>query len=1181
MVFKYLSTSKQTKGMKLIASGWHLCAPTKMIVLRKWPFFMKLSCLFIFASLCGANLLIAAPATSQRLETTKVSINLNGESLKRGLEQIEMQTDFRFAYVESQIARYKILYLSGKSQSLLLTLQALFSGTELRYGVKNNTIIIVEKSNAKVNEKEETGDAEEVAIKPDINLYKIAIRGRITDDKDQPLSNVSITEKGTSNGTVTKEDGSFSVSVTSTSSVLVISSIGFVEQEVSVGNRSVINLQLSPVTSSLNDVVVIGYGTQKKTSITGAVSSISSKEIVTTKNGDITNMLAGKLPGLRIAQRNGEPGSYAAQFDIRGLGNPLVVVDGVPRNNFNRIDPNEVESISILKDASAAVYGVRAANGVVLITTKKGKAGKIDLVYSGNLGIMQIANSPHVMNAFQFATLTDEADFNSGATTPTYSKDDLAKFKDGTYPSTNWQNLVTRKSSYSQQHNLSASGGTDKIKYFISLGYYNEQGIWKSGDLNYKRYNFRSNITAQIAKNLDAELFLGGYTDTKNEPGQTSWVVFKSIWMQKPTIPVYANNNPAYFSNVADGTHPLVVTNKSLSGYNINTTKNLQGTFALNYKLPYIDGLKARFMFGYDPSYGFRKQWQKQYALYDYNTATTQYVPSLVNAPSNLGQYFSDLTMTTLQGSLNYEKTFAAAHNVKALVLFEKRQQSGNAFQGYRQFSVDAVDQLYAGNALNQTTNSSNVDNVVTEGVVGRLNYDYQGKYFIEGSFRKDGSSKFGPDHRWGFFPAGSAGWRISEENFFKEHASLSFVNNLKIRASYGVLGDDGSSTYQFVSGYNYPGPNGPNGGYPAGYVFGPGLVNGLGFRGMPNLLISWYTSKTADLGIDADLWNGKLHVEADIFERTRSGLLATRNLSLPATVGAGLPQENLNGDMTRGLELLLSTRNKIGQLVYNVSGNVSFARSKNLYVERAASSNSYKNFRDNNSYRWNDIYWGYTTIGQFQSMDDIKSSPVQDAQGNRTLLPGDLKYKDFNKDGIIDDNDVTPIGRNNSIPQINFGLTLGAQMKGFDLNVLLQGASKFWVNYLGSDQLAKPLPWGRNGLDVFTDRWHKADPFDPKSEWVAGKFPTTRPNGSFGGNYVNSTYWLYDASYLRLKSIELGYTLNVSRVIKSLRIYANGFNLFTWSKMNSFIDPEHANSTYGYEYPIMRTFNLGVNLTF
>jgi TonB-linked SusC/RagA family outer membrane protein len=1165
--------------MKFSALGASYCLPTKTIVSRKWLFLMKLSCLFLISFSLGMDLLIAAPGRAQSLETARLTVTLKNEPLKKAFRQIEAQTVFRCAYVESQIASFR-LTLPGKSRTLKNTLDLLVANISLKYEVRGNTIIFLEKDEpAGENSKEaQTGGLSPLQA---LEHFSLSVKGRVTDEKNFPLANVSVTEKGARNGTSTAEDGSFSLSVTDSHSTLVFSSIGFATQEVVIGSTRNFTIRLQPETTSMTGVVVVAYGTQRKTSVTGAVSSISAKEIKTATNGDLTNMLSGKLPGIRIAQRNSEPGNYSAQFDIRGLGSPLVVVDGVPRNNFNRIDPNEIESISILKDASAAVYGVRAANGVVLITTKKGRAGRVDMSYSGSYGTLSIANSPHVMNAFQFATLTDEADINSGAVTPTYSKDDLAKFRNGTYPSTDWQDLITRKYSPLQQHNLSASGGSDKVRYFLSLGYYDEEGMWKSGDLNYKRYNIRSNITAQVAKGLDAELFLGGYQDTKNEPGQSSWVVFKSIWMQKPTIPVYANNNAAYFSNVADGTHPLVVTNKALSGYNINTTRNLQGSFALNYSIPFVPGLKARVLYSYDPSYGFRKQWLKQYALYDYNSAAGTYTPSIVNAPSNLGEYFTDATLTTLQGSLNYERTIAKDHAVKLLLLVEKRKQWGNAFQGYRQFSVDAVDQLYAGNAANQTTNSTYIDNIVTEGVVGRLNYEYKGKYLLEGSFREDGSSKFGPGHRWGFFPAISAGWRITEEDFFKSSTALSFMNNLKLRASYGVLGDDGSSSYQFITGYNYPGPNGPYGGYPAGYVLGTTLVTGLGFRGMPNPNITWYTSRTADIGLDGDLWNGNLHFEFDVFQRNRSGLLATRALSLPATVGAGLPQENLNSDQTKGMELLIATRQRMGKLTWFASGNVSYARSRSRYVERAPSGNPYRNYRDNNAYRWNDIFWGYRALGQFRSMDDIKGSPIQDAQGNRTLLPGDLKYADVNHDGIIDDNDVVPIGRNNAIPQINFGLTLGGEWKNFDLNILLQGATKFWVNYLGSDQLARPLPWGRNGLVVFIDRWHKADLFDPNSAWVPGKFPTTRPNGSFGLNYVNSSYWLYDASYIRLKSVEIGYTLQLHKAFRSLRMYANGFNLLTLSRMNSFIDPEHANSTYGYEYPIMRNYNLGVNLNF
>ncbi|MFT3746891.1 MAG: TonB-dependent receptor [Agriterribacter sp.] len=1013
----------------------------------------------------------------------------------------------------------------------------------------------------------------------------IIIRGQVKDENGMPLNNVSVTEKATGKGTVTDEKGNFIINVQNNNAVLLFSYVGYVAQEVKAGAQKELNVVLAQSTSSLSDVVVIGYGTQKKITLTGSVASISGKELNTTTNSNVANMMAGKLPGFRVTQRNSEPGSYATDFDIRGLGSPLIIIDGVPRDNFARIDPNEVESISILKDASAAVYGVKAANGVMLITTKKGKTGAPTLNYNGTYGLTSVINTPKVMNAAEWMTLQNEQQMNTGGN-PTYTADEIAAYENGTKTSTDWFDLVVRKRVPLTQHNLSATGGSERIKYFMSLGYYNELGFWKTNDLNYKRFNLRSNVTAQISKNLDAELLVGAIQDTKIEPGESTWVIFKSMWMQIPTIPVYANDNPLYMSNVADGTHPLAVTNTDVSGYNKTVTKTFQGNFALNYKIPFVDGLKARGMVSYDSRYLFNKNWKKQYALYTYDDATGVYTPTYAHSPSNLSEGFDQVEFTTAQLSLNYEKQFAEKHHLKALVLFEKLSQKINNFNASRQFSLDAIDQMYAGNNnSNQAGSSSSASgyygisgralfDYVREGLVGRLNYDYQGKYLVEGSFRYDGSSMFADGHRWGFFPAASAGWRISEENFFKDN--ITFINNFKLRASYGKMGDDASSNFQYLTGYNYPGG--------ANYIFGSSYVPGLSPRGMANENLTWYTAELANFGFDADfLLNNKLHVEFDVFRRKRSGLLATKILSLPGTVGAGLPQENLNSDLQKGLELLLSYKDRAGGLGYNVSANISYTRSKYFHIERAQSTNDYRNWRDNNNDRWSDIYWGYHVIGRFTSMDEIKASPVQDGNGNRNLLPGDLKYQDINHDGIIDDNDITPVGKNSSTPQLNYGFTISLDWKGFDLNMLFQGGALFTVNYLGSDQLSAPMPWGRNGLEIFMDRWHRADAFDKNSEWIPGYYPSTRRDGTT--NYWASDFWLLNAQYLRLKSVELGYTLPAQVLkragIKSLRVFANGFNVLTWSNMNKVVDPEHTSNTYGYEYPITRSMNFGLNLNF
>lgn len=1012
-----------------------------------------------------------------------------------------------------------------------------------------------------------------------LNAQDLKVSGSVTDDQGKTIPGVSVLVKDTKTGTVTDGNGYFTISAP-TGSTLVFSFIGFEKKELTVKDTKDIHIALTPSSNGLSEVVVVAYGTQKKATVTGSVAQISGQDVTTATNANTANLLEGKLPGLRVAQVTGEPGDYATNFDIRGFGTPLVVIDGVPRTtiDLSRLNPNEIENISVLKDASAAVYGVKSGNGVILVTTKKG-SGKPVFNYSATFGIAQIANSPQILNAYQYATLTDESYINAGATAP-YSAQQLAQYQSGALPSTNWLSLVLRKNSPEQQHNISASGSTDKTKYFLSFGYYDDGGIYKSGDIGDQKYNFRSNITTDLTKDLQVEMLISGLKDDKYQTGEGVEGIFQALWSEPPTLTPYANNNPAYLQNMPDGTNPVSITNSSYSGYQDVDYKNFNGSVALNYKFPSIPGLKARALYSYTNTNYTIKNWVKEVDLYDYDPTTQAYtITGSRNAPTTLSESYTESYSSTAQVSLEYEKHFKKGHNIKALLLAEEDKSSGLNFGGSRQFALDAVDQLYAGNTTNQAINSTEVDPSVNQGIVGRVNYDYNGKYLLEGSFREDGSSKFAVGHRWGFFPAISGGWRISEEPFFKDKVPV--ITNLKIRASYGVLGDDASSTYQYLSGYNYPGAN---------YVFNGTLVNGLGFRGLTNENLSWYTNHLTNIGFDADLFSGKLSVSADVFSRKRDGLLATRLLTLPGTVGAALPQENLNSDLTRGFEASISYKDHIGDVRYNIGGNIAFTRTKNQYIEEAGATNSFNNWTSNPANRYNDVYWGYKVTGQFQNEAEIKSAPVEDGNGNRNVLPGDLKYQDVNHDGIIDGNDLQPLGKNPNTPEVTFGVTIGVQWKGFDLNALFQGATDYTVSYLNTIALDGPLAWGRNGLVQFTDRWHHQDLFDPNSPWVPGKYPTTRTKSGLTRpdywNYYASNFWLENATYVRLKSLELGYTLPASIIgktgfIRSLRIYVNGFDLITWSGLNNLIDPEHTGAVYGMNYPIMKNYNLGVNLTF
>lgn len=996
------------------------------------------------------------------------------------------------------------------------------------------------------------------------------VRGTVADSlSGEALPGVSVTQPGRRGGVSTDESGNFQLNVSGPDAVLVFSFLGYRTKKVGLEGETLVEVRLVTDAASLDEVVVVGYGEQKKVSVTGAIATVGNEEVKSIPTSNVVTGLAGRLPGLRVTQRTGEPGAYATSFDIRGFGTPLVVIDGVVRDrgSFARLDPNDIESISVLKDASAAVYGIQAANGVILVTTKKGHQGKPTISYTANYEWQQVTDAPEVGNAYQFAVLTTENEINGGRAPgeTTFSQEDIQKFQEGTYPSTDWYGVVARDFSTMHRHNLNVSGGSERISYYTSLGYLNEEGLWKSGDLNYQRYNLRSNVTGQITEGLEAELFIEGMMETKNEPGEAAWNVFKFTWMNIPTFPVYANNNPDYLQDMTYPWHPLAMTTADIGGYTQSKTRFFQGNVTLNYNVPFLEGLNAKIRTSFYSEGLFRKTWKKKYELYDYDKLEEEYVlRGIQNNPSNLTEDYRPMERLSVLGQLSYGRLFAGAHNVNATLVFEERHEKNDNMWARKRFAID-IDQFFAGISDNQEVNSSGIYEFANQSVIGRLNYDYQSKYLAEFGFNYGGSSRFPKGKRWGFFPFVSAGWRLSEEPFIRDN--LPFITNLKIRGSWGQMGDDGASSFQFLTGYNYPSGN---------YVFDGDVISGLGFRGMPNPNITWYSVTTKNLGVELEIKNGLFSAEVDLFQRDRSGLLATRLLTIPGTVGAELPQENLNEDMRRGVELVVGHVKRSGGFRYDISANVTYTRGQPSKLERNPEANSYLNWRRNPLDRWDNMTWGYEYIGQFRTYEEIYDSPVQDGQGNRTLRPGDFKYEDVNKDGEITSLDEIPIARSH-IPDVSYGLNLRMAWKRFDLSLLLQGAARFNFQYI--EQLRAPLPWGRNSLTMFMDRWHHEDIYDTSSPWVPGKYPATNYPAS---NNWSSEFWWPDASYVRLKSLEIGYTADelLEKTGIQLRVFASGFNLFTLSGLD-YVDPEKDPNTYNYLYPLMRVYNLGVNVTF
>ena len=1020
------------------------------------------------------------------------------------------------------------------------------------------------------------------------------VRGTVSDTSGEPIIGANIRVDGTTRGTITDIDGQFTIEATSNDK-LTITYIGYLDATVQASSAN-LSIVLKDNAQLLDEVVVVGYGTQKKATLTGAVSAITNKEISITKNENVVNMLSGKIPGVRISQVSSQPGEYNNVMDIRGMGTPLIVVDGIPRDQdyFSRMDANEIESVSVLKDASAAIYGVRAANGVILVTTRRGSstAGKFDITFSANYGFQQFLYIPQTASAVDHMLLMNEKtyhNFNGNypyRASPRYTYAEMFEYSTGAKTGTNWTNELFDDISPQQQYNIGIDGSTEKVDFFFNLGYLDQMGSYKSGSLNYDRWNFRSNIDARITDRLKASLQLSGYMDEKNQPFTDIWSVYKKAWTYRPTSQAWVDGDhslPAYDSEMLESENPVASTNSDYSGYRRERRQNFNGALALTYDIPGVKGLNARAYYSYD--YYATNNTELKRTYYLYNRRNDDVLESFSrNSPGTLRRSTDPNYSTLMQFSLNYNNTFGD-HNVGAMALFEEQYNSWDNFYAQREMFLDS-EYLFAGEDENQVGSMGGVGDKLRQAVVGRINYDYQGKYIVDLSFRYDGSSSFPPGKRWGLFPSVSAGWRASEEAFIKDN--FDFISNLKLRGSFGKLGDDGdANTYPpNVVGYNIEKDK-------YGWYYNGSMMTGIAATDIPNLNLTWYTAKTFNLGLDFDLWHQKLSGTFEVFRRKRDGLLATSTVVLPGTVGASMPKENIESDETFGWEISLGHRNRIGQVNYYVNTQISATKNRWDYKLDSQAGNSMENwYRREVSGRNKDIWFSVEEGGRFTDYNQIYNHPTTGGGVGQGTLPGDYWYVDWNGDGVINDEDRHPVATYN-LPVFNYGIVMGADWRGIDISLNWQGSAGVYSSY--DEVFTEVGPFnGGAVLDIYLDRWRPMniddDIFNPNTQWISGYYPST------GSSFNRYTTGIKNTSYLRLKSLEVGYAFPKRWVnvvgIKDLRMYLNAYNLLTFSGLKN-MDPERPGRSGGganenadtgvlfYSYPINRTFNIGAIVKF
>jgi len=1127
---------------------------------------MKLTLCVILISVLGT---LASESYSQ---TTKLSLDLKNAKVKDALGAIENQSEFYFLYSEKLINVDREVNIEVQGITIEKILDKIFAGTNVSYTVKGRQIVLA------------TPDANVFQGTSSLNQQQKKITGKVTDLSDSSLPGVSVVVKGTTMGVITDADGNFSLANISENAVLQFSFVGMKTQEIKVGSQSTLNIVMEDEAIGLDEVVAIGYGTVKKETLTGSVANITSASIISTKSENLISNIQGKVSGLMVRQLTGEPGKFNNYVSIRGFGAPLVIVDGIVRDGTSdmaQINSNDIESMSILKDAAASIYGMNAANGVIIITTKKGAEGRAQFSYSNLLGMKSATGMEHTVDAYTYRVMKNEMDRNSGAA-ETYTADILEKYRTGVdgYQDVDWIKLTLEPRVFQQSHNLSVRGGTKNVKYFNSFGYTEDNGLLTSGIQYYRRFNFRSTTTADLTKNLKLNVSVSGRLDKKQSPREDFLWTYKTIMVNDRGINYHTIANPNHLSVInPESKNAWALMNPNLDGYNQQRNTQFQSTADLTYNFEKVEGLSMVLTGAFDENIANSSFLQKSYNLYDYYTdAFSQKTGS--NQYSNTIGLFQ---RSVARFQTNYVKSFSQ-HKLNLAGIFEFTSTRGDDIMAKRLyadlFTNDIIDQGTSTTA----SNSGKRYFGKYAAYIGRANYDYAGKYLLEVVARYDGSYRYAKINRWAFFPSTSLGWRVSEEPFIKDN--LPIISNLKIRGSYGESGTDAGNAFAYYSAYTANPSN--------GYVFNSGsLTVGMVAPGVVNDDLTWVTSKISNIGFDFELKKGLLSGSLDLFKRKQDGLLATRVQSVPNIFGASFPQANVNSRMDHGFEISLSHRKKINEdFSYGVTANFTYTRTKNLHVENGGYSSSWDNWINNNNNRYTGKMGLYEYDGQYTSLQQYETAPLLGGTaGNSKMLPGSYRIIDVNGDGLISSADQTydhwTYGTVN--PPMQYGLTIDASFKNFDMNMLFQGAAGYSINYRNNDI------WGYGRYptlhEKYLDRWHTANvtdnPYDPATQWVSGFYPALR-----NYNYDNTTealvidVWRPKATYLRLKSLEIGYTISKAFAkrfgMDSVRIFANGNNLLTFcNKLLKNADPERQEADWdaSLAYPLMKSYNFGVNI--
>jgi len=1113
-------------------------------ILKKLLIIMKLTFFLIAIS---AFSVLANKSYSQT-----VSLNMERATLKEVLSKIEDKSGCNFMYSEKFIDVTRTVSINVENKKIEDVLNTLFAGSDIRFERKDRLIILTNDANNSTS----------------VSQQQNTVSGKVSDTSGGSLPGVSVVVKGTTTGTITDADGIYKLANVPSNSTLQFSFVGMKNKEVSVSGKTKVNVTLDEETIGIEEVVAIGYGTQKKVNLTGSVTAVNAKALESRPVTNISSALQGQMAGATIVQTSGQPGKDQGTIRIRGVGtlnnsNPMYVVDGLVVSSINDIDPNDIESISLLKDAtSAAIYGSRASNGVILVTTKKGSNKTATLKYDGYTGVQKPTELNEYLPSWEYAQLYNKARINQGGQAA-YTEEQIAKFKDGSdpdnYPNTDWLGMFYKKNGGIQQsHRAELSGGSENTTYMFSLGYFDQDGII---DLSgFKRYNARTNLSTKFNKitaSLSLAFTYGKTTEPTNPYTGDMYQIFRQINRIAPFVPYKYSN----------GFYGYITDSNPLAWMDLGATRNEQyrktrGLGNVTYEP--IKGLKFQQVLGYEYTGSSDEKFIKDIQYYNWKTGA----PTIYQGPNSQTDKRTDVQTVTMQSLITYEKAFGK-HHINALAGYEQEYYRSDWNSSYRKdFLNNALDEITVGNTAGQEADGS-ASEYALQAYFGRISYDFDSKYLFEANIRRDGTSRIGKDYRWGTFPSFSAAWRIINEPFMESIKST--VSDLKIRAGFGTLGN------QNIGNYAYQAAMQTNQNYNFGNVVNPGIavVDGN------NPYIQWESSKTTNIGFDLALFSNKLTLTTDLYTRLTSDVLL--QLPVPTPFGLKAPYQNAGELSNKGVEFQLGYKFNVGKVKFDLLANAAYNKNEitNLHNDGARIWDGF-GFKQE-GYPINS-FGGYVAEGLFRTKEDLDASAVPNR--SRAGL-GDIKYKDQltvdtdgdgmpdQADGKINAEDRVALG--SWTPAWTFGNTITASWKEFDLQLFFQGAAKV-KGYLQNEMVGQLQGNTSKPTTMFRDAYDK----------------DTNPNGNFprplstwtqndSGAYP-STFWIVDASYLRLKNIQLGYAIPSKTCqfigITKARIYYSGQNLLTFSHLRKGFDPEAPAGARAY-YPQVKTNTIGLSVTF